>query len=84
MGSAVDQIELSQLVSSCVNAQKEKKKREKYVSVPSLIVVVVVVSLSFLGQKDKGQGGTCSCSPLIIAWPISFVGPRRLASARRS
>jgi hypothetical protein len=63
--------------------KKEKKKIEKYVSVPSLIVVVVV-SLSFLGQKDKGQGGTCSCSPLIIAWLISFVGPRRLASARRS
>jgi hypothetical protein len=61
--------------------KKEKKKREKYVSVPPLIVVV---SLSFLGQKDKGQGGTCSCSPLIIAWLISFVGPRRLASARRS
>jgi hypothetical protein len=61
--------------------KKEKKKREKYVSVPSLIVVL---SLSFLGQKDKGQGGTCSCSPLIIAWLISFVGPRRLASARRS
>jgi hypothetical protein len=56
--------------------KKEKKKREKYVSVPSLIVLV---SLSFLGQKDKGQGGTCSCSPLIIAWLISFVGPRRLA-----
>jgi hypothetical protein len=56
VGSAVDQIELSQLVSSCVNAQKEKKKREKYVSVPSLIVVVVVVSLSFLGQKDKRPG----------------------------
>jgi hypothetical protein len=65
--------------------KKEKKNREKYVSVPSLIVVVVVVvSLSFLGQKDKGQGGTCSCSPLIIAWLISFLGPRRLASARRS
>ncbi len=29
VGSAVDQIELSQLVSSCVNAQKRKEKKRK-------------------------------------------------------